>query len=153
MRRLTSRATGGTAGVLVAALALAGVGFWARVLHAPLEAPDPPHVRGRQGFFTGWRRDGDLRWNVLSERAAHRALVVRVEMAEPARARELAERFVSATDGVYEEILIYAYRPASGDRIAERRLRWTSQGGYDELRIPPVPRHAPDRPADREKVP
>lgn len=153
MRRLASRAHGGVMGILAAALTLAAVAFSARVLHAPLLEPPHPRVRGLHGFLTGWHRDGDLRWNVLSERAAHHALVVRVEMADPARARELAERFVPAAGGAYEEILIYVYRPARGDRLAERRLRWTPHGGYDELVLQPVPRPALDRPARLETVP
>lgn len=128
---------GGPLGALVAFVALGGVAFSSRVLHAPLlqQAESAHALRGPHGFVTGWQRLGDLVWQVLSERSAHHSLVVRVEMPEPERARELAERFVPLVPDTYGEVLIYAYRPARGQRIAERRIQWTRGRGFDELII------------------
>jgi hypothetical protein len=132
-----SRLHGGLLGALVALLVLAGVAFSARVLHAPPRSLATPTLRGPHGFVTGWQRDGDLEWNVLSERSAHHSLVVRVEMRAPERVGELAARFVPLVSATYGEVLIYAYRPARGERIAERRIQWTRDRGYDELIVSP----------------
>ena len=133
------------AGWVHAAVALALTGALAitgRVLHAPIDVADhaPPTTRGPRGFPRGWQRDGDLRWNVVSERSAHHALMVRVEMTEPERAPELAARLVDAARDDFEEILIYVHRPAGGSHLAERRVRWTRATGLDELVLLPVPR-------------
>ena len=149
MRPRAPHLHGGLLGAIVALMALGLVAFSARVLHAPLlQAPDEPQaLRGPRGFVQGWQRAGSLRWNVVSERSAHHALLVRVEMADPDRARELAERLVPAAGEEFAEILIYVYRPAGGARLAERRIRWTPAAGYDELVLLPAPR-PPLRPDD-----
>ncbi len=134
----------GWLGAVVALGLIAALAFTGRVLHAPLEVADdaPRTTRGPRGFPRGWQRDGDLRWNVVSERSAHHALMVRVEMTEPERAHELAERLVDASRDDFEEILVYVYRPAAGSHLAERRVRWTRATGLDELVLLPVPRPA-----------
>lgn len=139
------RLHGGLAGALVAIVVVLVVAVSSSVLHAPLfqTADRTPALRGPRGFATGWRREGDLHWQVLSERAVHDVLVVRLEMPAPDRARDVVDRLLPLTGGAYREMLFYVYRPGRGDHLADRRVRWTAAHGLEELVLRPAPGPGP----------
>jgi hypothetical protein len=80
-----------------------------------------------------WFDEDETRWRILSVVSAHRALVVRVEVADGRMSSELARRFVERAQQDFGEVLLYVYPPGSSGSRLVRRLQWTREGGYAEL--------------------
>jgi hypothetical protein len=73
------------------------------------------------------------RWRTLSHESHYAVLVVEVEAADIRDAEGIARQFVDAERGTFSEILLYVQREArrAGDGI--RRVRWTSDLGFESL--------------------
>jgi hypothetical protein len=80
------------------------------------------------------------RWRTLSHESHYAVLVVEVEAADIRDAESIARQFVDAERGTFSEILLYVQRQArsAGDGI--RRVRWTSDLGFESLDFDASPR-------------
>jgi len=80
-----------------------------------------------------WFTAAHGRWRTLSHESHYAVLVVEVEAADIRDADGIARQFVDAERGTFSEILLYVQRQArsAGDRI--RRVRWTSDLGFESL--------------------
>jgi len=87
-----------------------------------------------------WFTAAHGRWRTLSHESHYAVLVVEVEAADIRDADGIARQFVDAERGTFSEILLYVQRQArsAGDRI--RRVRWTSDLGFDSLDFDASPR-------------
>jgi len=93
-------------------------------------APADPAAAARAAPPSGPQLVND-EFTVVRMSTAHGAFVVELETARPERIGEYARTLAEPIKSRYEEILIYATRPA-GDKPA-RRVVWTPRNGYVEL--------------------
>jgi hypothetical protein len=92
----------------------------------------PPLV---QHLNTGRPREGES-WLVTRATSAHHVLVVEVTADRLDDSRAVAAQIVEATTGRgYEEVLVYIWRAQPRRQFADRRVQWTPNGGYTELKI------------------
>lgn len=73
------------------------------------------------------------RWRTLSQESHYAVLVVRIEVQSLRDAADIARRFVAVEHENFSEILIYAEPDAAGGLAKTRRVRWTKDGGYEEV--------------------
>jgi hypothetical protein len=87
-----------------------------------------------------WFTAAHGRWRTLSHESHYAVLVIEVEAADIRDADGIARQFVDAERGTFSEILLYVQRQArsAGDRI--RRVRWTSDLGFESLDFDASPR-------------
>src|SRR5262245_10058455 len=79
-----------------------------------------------------WFAAPDGRWRTLSHESHYAVLVVNVEATGLGDAEHIARRFVAGERRTFEEILVYV-RDESKDGEKVRRVRWTSQAGFETL--------------------
>lgn len=75
------------------------------------------------------------RWRTLSQESHYAVLVVHVEVQSLRDAVDIARRFVSDEHEHFSEILIYAEPDAASGLVKTRRVRWTKDGGYEEIQF------------------
>jgi hypothetical protein len=80
------------------------------------------------------------RWRTLSHESHYAVLVVEVEAADIRDADGIARQFVDAERGTFSEILVYVQREARTAGDAIRRVRWTSELGFEGLDFNASPR-------------
>ena len=80
------------------------------------------------------------RWRTLSHESHYAVLVVEVEAADIRDADAIARQFVDAERGTFSEILLYVQRDARAAGDAIRRVRWTSDLGFESLDFSASPR-------------
>ena len=80
------------------------------------------------------------RWRTLSHESHYAVLVVEVEAADIRDADGIARQFVDAERETFSEILLYVQREARAAGDAIRRVRWTSDLGFESLDFNAVPR-------------
>jgi hypothetical protein len=80
------------------------------------------------------------RWRTLSHESHYAVLVVHVEAADVRDAAGIATQFVDTERGAYSEILLYVRREAGTDGDVTRRVRWTSEAGFESLDFSPSAR-------------
>jgi hypothetical protein len=73
------------------------------------------------------------RWRTLSHESHYAVLVVEVEAADIRDADVIARRFVATERKTFSEILIYVQREQRADSQTVRRVRWTSETGFQSL--------------------
>jgi hypothetical protein len=80
------------------------------------------------------------RWRTLSHESHYAVLVVEVEAADIRDADRIARQFVDTERAAFSEILLYVQREgrSAGDGI--RRVRWTSDRGFESLDFDTSPR-------------
>jgi hypothetical protein len=75
-------------------------------------------------------------WLVTRATSAHHVLVVEVTADRLDDSRAVATQIVETTAGRgYEEVLIYVWRTRPRKTFADRRVQWTPNGGFTELKI------------------
>ena len=80
------------------------------------------------------------RWRTLSHESHYAVLVVEVEAADIRDAEGIARQFVDAERGTFSEILLYVQREEQADDESIRRVRWTSDVGFESLDFNAAPR-------------
>jgi len=73
------------------------------------------------------------RWRTLSHESHYTVLVVHVAVQSLQDARDIARRFVAGKGEPFSEILVYAEPESTDGRTRTRRVRWTRDGGFEEL--------------------
>jgi len=73
------------------------------------------------------------RWRTLSHESHFAVLVTQIEAADVRDARHIAERFVDGERETFSEILIYVQGELESDGRMVRRIRWTSEHGFEAL--------------------
>jgi hypothetical protein len=73
------------------------------------------------------------RWRTLSHESHFAVLVVNIEAADLTDAEVIARRFVAGERETFSEILIYVQREPSREIEAIRRVRWTTERGFETL--------------------
>lgn len=73
------------------------------------------------------------RWRLLTQESHYAVLVVHVEVQSLRDAADIARRFVAGEREHFSEILIYAESDAVSGPNRARRVRWTKDGGYEEV--------------------
>ena len=73
------------------------------------------------------------RWRTLSHESHFTVLVVQVEASDLRDAETIARRFVASERETFSEILIYAERERRTNRDVIRRVRWTTDAGFESL--------------------
>lgn len=99
-------------------------------------AHDLLSVEALQCWFTA----SHGRWRTLSHESHYAVLVVEVEAADIRDADGIARQFVDAERGTFSEILLYVQREAPGAGDGIRRVRWTSDLGFESLDFNASPR-------------
>ena len=74
-------------------------------------------------------------WRVTDATSVRNVMVVKVDAAQPAQARQIAIQIVEPVRQQYDEVLIYLHRP--GASSAARRIQWSPRGGYIEMLLEP----------------
>jgi hypothetical protein len=72
------------------------------------------------------------RWRTLSHESHFAVLVVNVEATDVGDAENIARRFVADERQTFAEILVYV-QDESKDTETVRRVRWTSEAGFELL--------------------
>src|SRR5262249_48120422 len=80
------------------------------------------------------------RWRTLSHESHYAVLVVEVEASDVRDADGIARQFVDAERATFSEILLYVQREARTTGDAVRRVRWTSDLGFESLDFNASPR-------------
>jgi hypothetical protein len=73
------------------------------------------------------------RWRTLSHESHYAVLVVEVEAADVRDAEGIARQFVDAERATFSEILLYVQHEARKAGDAIRRVRWTTDRGFESL--------------------
>jgi hypothetical protein len=73
------------------------------------------------------------RWRTLSHESHYTVVVVHVAAQSLQDARDIARRFVAGEGEHFSEILVYAEPESADGRTRTRRVRWTRDGGFEEL--------------------
>jgi hypothetical protein len=90
--------------------------------------PEAERARARRDP-TPWAR-----WSVTESLSAHYVLIVHVETRHFDEARAIARELTEPVKARYAEVLIYFHRPGRPDPLAPRRVQWTRESGYVEVR-------------------
>jgi hypothetical protein len=73
------------------------------------------------------------RWRTLSHESHYAVLVVEVEAADIRDADGIARQFVDAERASFSEILLYVQHAARSGGAAIRRVRWTTDRGFESI--------------------
>jgi len=73
------------------------------------------------------------RWRTLSHESHFAVLVAQVGAADVRDAEHIARRFVDGERETFSEILIYVQGELESDAQTVRRIRWTSEHGFEAL--------------------
>jgi hypothetical protein len=79
-----------------------------------------------------WFTAPNGRWRTLSHESHYAVLVVNVEAADIGDAVLIARRFVARERDRFSEILVYVQQPSTQTGTI-RRIRWTTEGGFETL--------------------
>jgi hypothetical protein len=72
-------------------------------------------------------------WQVIQQYSAHDVLIVKVRTDRIDAIAEISPNVIEGLKGLYDEVLVYFYRPHTIRILASARVQWTPAGGYEYI--------------------
>lgn len=74
-------------------------------------------------------------WQIVKMASGNGVFTIEIELADLATAANVARMLVDPLMDDYSEVLVYVYEDGQGrgGHLPARRIRWTADGGFDEL--------------------